>query len=231
MAQGGLEVLVKFTERFKLLTVDFDGCSLGLKSVKGNPIKKPWRIVTTSQKLVDTLTPYVCVHKNASDHDICQGAETLKSGFYTELLAKKIITGLCPPEISKPTAKSKAPLAIPVTVGSVGVGRTTVAEGRREELGLENSGGSSSKIIQTAIRQLDKVVTRATAKLANLMESTEKLQAYNIESQNLLITDDRTVEKQLLFHQIDQIQKDMKHREKLDLLPINFMGLVIKNPY
>ena len=43
-----LDVLVKFIERFRFLTVDFDGCSLGLKSKKGNPIKKPWRVVTTS---------------------------------------------------------------------------------------------------------------------------------------------------------------------------------------
>ena len=43
-----------------------------------------------------------------------------------------------------------------------------------------------------------------------------------------LLLDDRTVEKQLLFHQIDAIQREMKHREKVDLLPINFMGLVTK---
>ena len=42
------------------------------------------------------------------------------------------------------------------------------------------------------------------------------------------MVDDKTVEKQLLYHQIDQIQKEMKHREKVDLLPINFMGLVTK---
>ena len=142
-----LDVLVKFIARFKLLTVDFDGCSLGLKSAKGNPIKKPWTIVTTSQRLVDTLKPYVCCHKKASDHDICQGAETKKSGFYTDLMAKKIITGLCPPEISKPVAKSKAPVSILASVGSAGSGRTTVPEGCRGELGLENSGWSSSKII------------------------------------------------------------------------------------
>ena len=42
------------------------------------------------------------------------------------------------------------------------------------------------------------------------------------------MVDDKTVEKQLLFHQIDATQKEMKHREKVDLLPINFMGLVTK---
>ena len=75
-----LDVLIKFIERFKLLTVDFDGCSLGVKSKKGNPIKKPWRSVTTSQKLVDTLSPCVCIKND--HHDICQGAETYQTGFY-----------------------------------------------------------------------------------------------------------------------------------------------------
>ena len=89
-----LDVITKFIERFKLLTVDFDGCSLGLKSKKGNPIKKPWRIVTTSQKLVDQLRPCVCANNHR--HDICQGAETYKTGFYNEALARKIIVGLRP---------------------------------------------------------------------------------------------------------------------------------------
>ena len=74
-----LDVLMKFTERFKLLTVDFDGCSLGLASKKGNPIKKPWRVVTTSQTLVDQLSTCVCGKKY--HHDICQGAETYQTGF------------------------------------------------------------------------------------------------------------------------------------------------------
>ena len=51
---------------------------------------------------------------------------------------------------------------------------------------------------------------------------------YNIENQKLLLIDDRTVEKQRLYHQIDAIQKEMKHREKIEMLPINFMGLVTK---
>ena len=112
------------------MTVDFDGCSLGLKSKKGNPIMKPWRIVTSSQTLVDKLTPYVCSGDHV--HDICQGAETVKSGFYPQLMARKIVSGLCPPSLSKPTAKSKAPLAIPVSVGSLGSGQAIVPECRHE---------------------------------------------------------------------------------------------------
>ncbi len=153
----------------------------GLKSKKGNPIKKPWRIVTSSQTLVDSLSPHVCVHK-ASDHDICQGAETLKSGFYPHSLARKIVLGLCPPSLSKPVAKTKAHLVIPATVGSPGYDQDAVAECRHEELkGLESSGGgASSKIMETAMRQLDKLVSKTEAKFRTLRNSTDKLQAYNL---------------------------------------------------
>ncbi len=77
------------------------------------------------------------------------------------------------------------------------------------------------------MRQIDKIVSKTESKFKTLKKSTDKLQAYNTQTQNILI-DDKTVEKQLLHHQIHQIRKDMKHREKLDLLPINFMGLVTK---
>ena len=89
---------MKFIDRFKLQTVDFNGCSLGRKSKKGNPIKKPWRIVTTSSSLVAKLSPFVCCNSRSDCkhhvHDICQGAETYQTGFYSDYLSKQIITGL-----------------------------------------------------------------------------------------------------------------------------------------
>ena len=78
-----------------------------------------------------------------------------------------------------------------------------------------------------ATQQIEKSVVRATAKLKTLLQNIEDPKSYNIETQKLILIDDRTVEKQLLFNQIDQIRKTM-HREKLDILPINFMGLVTK---
>ena len=51
---------------------------------------------------------------------------------------------------------------------------------------------------------------------------------YTVQTQKCLLVDDKTVEKQLLYHQINAIQKEMKHRGKSGLLPINFMGLVTK---
>ena len=83
-----IEALMKFIHRIKLQTIDFDGCSLGLKSKKGNPIKKPWGIVTTSSSLVAKLKPFVCCNSRCDRkhhvHDICQGSETYKTGFYSD---------------------------------------------------------------------------------------------------------------------------------------------------
>ena len=75
---------------------------------------------------------------------------------------------------------------------------------------------------------MEKAVVRASAKLETLLKNIESLKTYNIETQKLILVDDRTVEKQLLFNQIDQIRKSMDHREKLDILPINFLGLATK---
>ena len=65
----------------------------------------------------------------------------LSNPVFTQLLARKIVSGLCPPSLSNPIAKSRAHLSILATVGAPGVGQAAVAEGCREELGLESSGG------------------------------------------------------------------------------------------
>ena len=93
---------------------------------------------------------------------------------------------------------------------------------------IASSGRTIDKIVTHATRQIEKSVVRASAKIETLLKNIEFLKDYNIKTQKLLLLDDKTVEKQFLFHQIDQIQKEMKHREKVDLLPINFMGLVTK---
>ena len=77
-------------------------------------------------------------------------------------------------------------------------------------------------------QQNEKAAVRAEAKFKTLLNNIESLRSYNIETEKLILIDDRTVEKQLLFDQIDQIRKSLNHREKLDILPINFMGLVTK---
>ena len=84
--------------------------------------------------------------------------------------------------------------------------------------------GGLSKIVKHATQQIEKSVVRATAKLKTLLQNIEDLKSYNIQTQKLILVDDRTVEKQVLFNQIDQIRKSMDHRENLDILPINFIA-------
>ncbi len=231
-----IEALDKFIQKFKLQTVDFDGCSLGPKSKKGNAIKKPWRIVTTSSSLVAKLKPFVCCNSRSDCkhhvHDICQGAETYKTGFYIEHLSIQIITGLIPKNIvipSRPIAVAPSYCKEPVvnSVSPVPLNRTRRCSGE-PTADITCSGGTLEKIVTHATQQIEKSVSRASAKIETLLKNTEFLRDYNVKVQKSFLVDDKTVEKQLLCNQIEQIQKEMKHREKVDLLPINFMGLVTK---
>ena len=196
---------------------------MGLRSTKGNPIKKPWRIVTTSSSLVAKLSPCICNKKHT--HDICQGAETFKTGFYTDALSTKIITGLLPMNIvnpSGPIAVSPSFQLKPVVKSKQQTMHSHPLRCGTEPVnGITSSGGTVGKIVQHATQQMEKAVVRASAKLETLVETllknTESLKSYNIETQNSFLVDDKNVEKQLLFHQIDAIQKEMKHREKVDL--------------
>ena len=165
-----LDVLMKFIERFKLLTVDFDGCSLGLKSKKGNPIKKPWRIVTTSSTLVAKLSPFVCCKNH--NHDVCQGAETYQTGFCTNALSSKIITGLIPKNIVIPSGRiavspsfSNEPVVN--SVPPVPWNRTRCCSAE-PAAGITSSGGTVDNIVKHATQQIEKPVVRASAKMVGL---------------------------------------------------------------
>ena len=44
-----------FIEEFQLQKVDFDGCSVGLTSTLGEPLLKPWRILSDNRSLLTAL--------------------------------------------------------------------------------------------------------------------------------------------------------------------------------
>ena len=87
--------------RFKV--VDFDGCRLGVCNDKGEPVKKPWRIMTTSDEVVKSFTGLTCQHQ-AHEHGEARGRSLEGTGFYTqpmcELLARafnpRVATQLVP---------------------------------------------------------------------------------------------------------------------------------------
>ena len=60
----------------------------------GQKIRKPWKVVSTSQSLTETLSAFVCSGDHL--HAPCMGVDTLQTGFYTDELASAIISGLMP---------------------------------------------------------------------------------------------------------------------------------------
>ena len=88
-------------------TAHFDGCMLGTRSTApstlGEPIKKPWQVVSTSPGLVAELSLHVCDKGHV--HTPCAGIDTLRTGFYTPELANVIVRDLiAPPALAKVSA-------------------------------------------------------------------------------------------------------------------------------
>jgi len=72
-------------------------------STLGEPIKKPWQVVSTSPGLVAELSLHVCDKGHV--HTPCAGIDTLRTGFYTPELANVIVRGLiAPPALAKVSA-------------------------------------------------------------------------------------------------------------------------------
>ena len=80
-----------FEQHPEFKPVEFDGCSVGLRSKNNKPIKKPWKLMTTDPRIVKAFEGMKCNHQ-PHEHDKCEGAETTRSAFYprqmTVLIAK-----------------------------------------------------------------------------------------------------------------------------------------------
>ena len=75
-------------QRQKLHTVRVDGCAYGLKNSRGVPLKKPWRILTSSQTMASLLE---CRCPGDHDHEECLGGkEARDSGFYPKKMCDVI---------------------------------------------------------------------------------------------------------------------------------------------
>ena len=74
------DVVAFFNSHPEFMEVDFDGCAVGLRSKKGVPIKKPWRVRTTSQRVVDVFKDKKCSCEQP--HEKCEGSETARSAMY-----------------------------------------------------------------------------------------------------------------------------------------------------
>ena len=73
--------VVGFFEKYpQFMCVDFEGCAVGLTTRDGLPLKKPWRLMTTSQRIKDAFQDKRC--KCQQIHARCEGAETTRSAMY-----------------------------------------------------------------------------------------------------------------------------------------------------
>ena len=60
------------------MCVDFEGCAVGLTTRDGLPLKKPWRLMTTSQRIKNVFQDKRC--KCQQTHARCEGAKAFWLG-------------------------------------------------------------------------------------------------------------------------------------------------------
>ena len=88
------DVVAFFEAHPEFLEANFDGCAVGLRSKAGNPIKKPSRVRTTSQRIYDAFHDKKC--SCTHPHGKCEGAETARSAMYPSQMTYMIAQALFP---------------------------------------------------------------------------------------------------------------------------------------
>ncbi|CAE7560940.1 RE1 [Symbiodinium natans] len=105
--------------------VNFDGCRLGVVGQEQQPVKKPWRLMTTSDAIVKSFSGLHCNH-GPKDHAKPRGKVLEKTGFYTQSMCELIAYAL------NPSLKRKVIPAMPV------IPCTTDNEHRQKEQELKH---------------------------------------------------------------------------------------------
>eukprot|EP00972_Heterocapsa_arctica_P009935 1461328-Heterocapsa_arctica.AAC.1 len=60
---------------------NFDGCSLGLESSADEPLRKPWKVITSLRRLCEPLS--LCVCRGGHAHGLTNGQDAVRSSFYS----------------------------------------------------------------------------------------------------------------------------------------------------
>ena len=84
-----------FDNRPEFMPVEFDGCAVGVQSTRGRPIKKSWRLMTTSKAIVELFSQFQCSHK-PHEHDHAVGSQTARTAFYPRQMTVEIARALYP---------------------------------------------------------------------------------------------------------------------------------------
>ena len=86
--------VITMMHEFQMYSAVFNGCAVGLTDDSGVPVKKPWRVVTTSPQLAKALSTYTC--SCAEKHSPLEGGQKAsKSAFYPRKLALKSFLQTC----------------------------------------------------------------------------------------------------------------------------------------
>ena len=93
--------VIKMISEFNMFEATFDGCRFGLTDKKGNPIKKPWRVVTTCQTLASELNQHKCSNPSGFKHSLAEGSKAAQTAFYPAAMCQTILNTLFREHINK----------------------------------------------------------------------------------------------------------------------------------
>ena len=80
--------VVRFIEFHGLVTVKFNGCSVGLTNARGELLSKPWRIVTNCRQVVKAFQDLKCTRDH--NHAVTSGSAAKSSENYTVDFVKRL---------------------------------------------------------------------------------------------------------------------------------------------
>ena len=87
------DVKAVFARHPEFTEVIFDGCAVGMKSKDKRPIRKPWKLMTTSNRVKIYFENMKCSH-HSSEHAQAAGSETARTAFYSQEMTELIIRAL-----------------------------------------------------------------------------------------------------------------------------------------
>ena len=91
-----LKELQNFITKHNLIEALCDGCAFNMKNEAGDPILKPWRVITNSERLARNLSAFRCSHEKGFKHAPVEGSTTAKTAFYPQSMCEVIVQSLCP---------------------------------------------------------------------------------------------------------------------------------------
>lgn len=87
-----------FDRHPEFMEVLFDGCAVGMKSKDNHPTRKPWKLMTTSNRVKIYFENMKCSH-HPSEHAQAAGSETARTAFYLKEMTELIIRALYLPRV------------------------------------------------------------------------------------------------------------------------------------